>query len=88
MTPRHRFEVGWEDETMFQRTGFEEGEWGKGREEEEKMREENQLAVGVMQTLNEGTGSTEPKGQKGGGDREEERATARTEMPDGLPCGR
>jgi hypothetical protein len=38
------------------------------QEKEEEMRQENRLTVEVMQKLNLGTGLTEPKGQKGGGD--------------------
>ncbi|KXX82233.1 hypothetical protein MMYC01_201802 [Madurella mycetomatis] len=50
---------------------------GRGeRRQDAKMMEENQLAVEVMQKLNLGAGLTEPKGQKGDGDRKEEEEAA------------
>ncbi|KAL2131563.1 hypothetical protein VTI74DRAFT_4887 [Chaetomium olivicolor] len=46
------------------------------QKEEEKMREDNSIAVEVLQKLNLGRGLTEPPGQKGDGDREGEDAAA------------
>jgi hypothetical protein len=47
-----------------------EGPEAAKREEEAKMMDENQVAAEVMQKLNLGVEPTEPKGQKGDGDRE------------------
>jgi hypothetical protein len=58
----------------------EQQEKEKQRKEEE-MRQENRLAVEVMQKLNLGTGLTEPKGQKGGSDTEGEEGGATALSP-------
>ena len=44
---------------------------GENLKEEEKAREENEIAVEAIQRLGLEEGATEPKGQKGGGDAEE-----------------
>lgn len=45
--------------------------------EEERVREENAVEAGVVQAMQKlGVSAREPKGQKGGGDHEEEKAAA------------